>query len=387
MARQNIATEDPISITSTLESGLSKIAPKALAKTAGTVAQKTGNAVLGGIAGLGNLISADSSGMKVSTPNYSADSLNQGIKNTASNFVQGVSDSANKLGSSVTNLIQRSQGGQGSVGATLGDSSGVAANTNKPAPTATLNIRPLGNVGTVNTPSISSNLGKGIDTKPLTPALTENNGTYSINRPSGEVRGTISFQDGRKLSPDNQTRLAKDIEYNSLQSTKDNFAREAQLVAQRRNDFDNFVSMRALTPTARALENLKTNDLNNANATKLLQEQERGRIALGKQALESEQNSAKNALEKSKLGFQQNEAFSKLLASPDGQMLPLKDKLALSRQLKGSVDINTFKMVHDQDFLNNALQDEDSLMQALQSEGYPKEDIYNILNTYRQSEQ
>lgn len=195
------------------------------------------------------------------------------LKNTVSNIkqkgllgsiAQGAKDTYNTLATQSTNFgkqyieggknvlfgigsdPQRTQGGQ--------VNGGGVGNTNNSGNTGV-----VGSVTTqqVSPQNLSVSLGSTKIPEPIR-TVTQSNSSLNINNRLGGT-GSISFQDGRTLSPEKINTLEKDINYNSLQSTKDKFAKEAEIVAQRRSDAEDFMRFRSLPPQARAMAQAKYN--------------------------------------------------------------------------------------------------------------------------------
>jgi hypothetical protein len=312
-------------------------------------------------------------------------------------FLEGGKSVANTSGKILFGTDQQeTQGGSGGLGASTGDASGVGVNKVTPA---FASINPSAPSTQIAPAPLQTQLGNTIAPQSINNPLSQSGSTLNINTPSGG-QGSISFQDGRTLSDTQKTRLANTINYNSLQSTKDNFAREAEIVANRRaegegamQDFAFKQGIKDLLPSTQALvtskRDLKKADLVNefaASQAKALQAETAGRLGRDKLAMDAIKIQDQQDFDRQKLGQQSQGELVKLLSSPEGQSLGLKDKLAASRKMTGKVDINTFKMVHDQDFINNALQSEDSLIQSLAQQGYPQEDALSVLDSWRQSE-
>ena len=201
----------------------------------------------------------------------------QTYKDAANSVVSGVKSLgqfANQSPNSSMNRTQLIQGGEGGAGASTGDASGTGSQGGYTPPSTTIapevqgagqklgvpqsntyvapvspttaqpnsliqtpNLSPVPNAAQSITPTQIGNPFHGYTPVDTTSVLQNKNG-LGISTPNGG-QGTISFGN-KTLSPEVSAQLGRDINYNSLQSTKDGFAKEAQIVAQRHADYDAF---------------------------------------------------------------------------------------------------------------------------------------------------
>lgn len=310
----------------------------------------------------------------------------------STNFGKQFIEVGKSVGSTIGKVLfgagdQRTQGGQsegGGASINNAGNTGVMNNANVQTSPKFGTINPVESATQVSPVSVTPQLGSTVNPN-LIRTVTQSGSTLNVDNKMGGT-GSISFQDGRTLSPDKLGRLEKDINYNALQSTKDKFAQEAAIVAQRRQDATEFMRFRSLPPQARALAQANFDSDRGKIAAQAAQAEATSKIGQQRLATDIIKQQETQDFNRQKLGQENQVNLAKLLTSPEGQALELKDKLAASRKITGKVDINTFKMSHDPSFVSKSLQSEDSLRQSLLDQGYPQEDALNILDSWRQSE-
>ena len=413
--------------------------------TIASAAKRIGNTITdrGAVGVVNDVANAEVQGAK--DANSSIKGLAQGINsNVVQPYINNVQQGAKNLNTGIKNLAgniaygsnQRTQGANGNTG-DLGNPNGVGDTYTPPSTTQPITpidpslqgasrslgippantyvapIRPatisaptlLGAVNPIqvaNTIPSPQNVGLGEDRADSSQGpsnISQDETGLHFNTSTGQ--GSIKFGN-KTLSPDTVNQLGRDIAYNSLQSTKDKFANEAAIVAQRHADYDAFKQNRdyldnasSANPNQTLLHAQQTmatlgnhKDIANINATSdyntsAIRQRMSAASDDSRQSIANENNNRQDIREAAKLGQGADLATSKLISTQGFNDLPLVARAgALRLNNNGTLGLNQFKALHTQDELDNALSSKDNIKAFLKQHSYPSSDQEQILSDY-----